>query len=82
MRKASKLVIVETPTGEKPNPKVTNIKKNLEAAKQIPPDNKDKGENSDKGGDVEDGSAVSEMTMEEFDAIPESTLKRLRGDAI
>ena len=82
MRKASKLVIIETPAGEKPDPKVTNIKKNLETAKKIPPDNKDKGENSDKAGDIEDASAVSEMTMEEFDAIPESTIKRLRGDAI
>jgi len=83
MRKAAKLVLpATTPTGEKPDPKVTDIKKNLKAADQIPPDTGDKGENSDRGGDVEDASAVSEMTMEEFDAIPESTLKRLRGDAI
>lgn len=83
MRKASKLILPTAVTAsETPDPKVTDIKKNLEAAKKMPPDTGEKGENSDKGGDIEDGSAVSEMTMEEFDAIPESTLKRLRGDAI
>lgn len=83
MRKASKLVLPETvTTSGTPDPKVTNIKKNLKTAEKIPPDTTDKGENSDKGGDIEDASAVNEMTMEEFDAIPESTLKRLRGDLI
>jgi len=45
------------------------------------PDNKDKGENSDKGGDLTDAAQLDAMTQAEFDAIPEETLKRLRGDS-
>ena len=56
--------------------------KNLKAANKQAPDNKDKGESSDKGGDLSDIGQLDAMTQAEFDAIPEDTLKRLRGDII
>ena len=82
MQRAAALLLpnpteVDKGKGEK---RKTDVNKNLDAAKDIPPSSSDKGENSDKGGDVTDPSQIDNMTEKEFDALPEETKKRLRGD--
>ncbi len=58
----------------------TNIDKNLETAKKQPPA-ADKVKNSESGG-LKDDVETSKLSEEEFDALPESTKKRLRGDFV
>lgn len=61
--------------------KKQNIDKKLDAAKRNAPDLDGDGLDSDKlgaGGDKE--IDVSKLTDEEFDALPESTIRRLQGD--
>lgn len=60
--------------------KVAQLKKNLEANKQQPAPLKALGVDSDKAGGGLTEKKVSELTMEEFDALPESTKARMRGD--
>lgn len=59
--------------------RVTNIDKNLKAAGQNPPDTDKAGMDSDKAGvgEVLDSSKLSDA---EFNALPESTKARMRGD--
>lgn len=59
----------------------TNVTKNLDAAKRTPASTNDVGIDSAAAGISDAKPDVAGMTDEEFDAIPESTLKRLRGDA-
>jgi hypothetical protein len=61
--------------------RTTNVKKNLDAASRTAPGTNDIGNDSSAGGISTDTPDVSQMSEEEFDALPESTLKRLRGDA-
>jgi len=60
---------------EKPADKKTDIKKNVEDSKKIPP----KGDRSDKSTDGKK-IQVKDLTDEEFDALPESKKKELGGD--
>lgn len=61
--------------------KAAAVAKALEAAGKQPPDTKDVGLDSDKAGMTRDID-VSKLTMEEFNALPETTKSRLRGDMI
>ncbi len=58
----------------------TNIDKNLETAKKQPP-SVEKAKNSEEGG-LKDNIEASKLSEEEFDALPESTKKRMRGDFV
>ena len=58
----------------------TDIDKNLETASKQPP-SATKTTNSDAGG-LKDDVEASKLSEEEFDALPESTKKRLRGDFV
>ena len=53
--------------------KVANTKKKIEAAEKQPPAMKGKNK-------VEQKVDVSTMSVEEFDALPAETLRRMRGD--
>lgn len=61
--------------------KQEQLKKNLETQKKQPPSMKDSGIDSDKAGQT-GLPDVSLMTQDEFDALPESTKAKLRGDFI
>ena len=67
-----------TQTGDR---KATQVKKNVETAKAQPAALKNVGENSDKHGEKSE-KPIDQMTMEEWNALPESTKARLRGDVI
>lgn len=64
---------------QKADRKQAQVAKNVDAAKRQPASTKDVGMDSDKGGQKTDVD-VNGMSFEEFKALPESTLKRLRGD--
>lgn len=57
------------------------VKKNLDAAKRQPPSLKDTGVDSDKLGEKALPN-VKDMSYDEFDALPESTKAKLRGDFV
>ena len=70
-------------TDEVANKRRTNVAKNLKAASAQAPGSNETGMNSDAGGPTSnEGVDVSQMTMEEFDALPPETIKRLRGDSV
>jgi hypothetical protein len=69
-------------TDEVSNKRRTNVAKNLKAASAQAPSTTDIGANSNAAGKTDSGLDLSQMTMEEFDALPPETIKRLRGDAI
>ena len=82
-RAASVLIPAPSKDSDAGDKRRTNVSKNLDAAKKSAPDMNDTGENSDKGGDIHgDPGQVQNMSIEEFDALPEETKKRLRGDSI
>jgi hypothetical protein len=60
----------------------TDVKKNIAAAKQQPPDVSNIGEDSDTAGVQSTGINVLDLTEEEFDALPESKKAELRGDFV
>jgi hypothetical protein len=55
--------------------------KNIAAAAKQPASTKDAGIDSDQAG-VKDNVDASSLTSEEFDALPEATKSRMRGDAV
>ena len=59
-----------------PKARKTDIKKNLEAARRTPPD--EPGSNREKAAELPDMERISEK---DFDALPESVLNRLLGNA-
>lgn len=71
------------PHAEAPIPetteRVTNVTKNVDAANRQPPSNASVGMDSDKVGATATGD-VSKLTEAEFDALPEATIRRMRGD--
>jgi hypothetical protein len=81
LKAVSYVIPEERVTDEVGAKRTTNVKKNLDAAKRIAPGTNDIGNDSSAGGITTDTPDVSQMSEEEFDALPESTLKRLRGDA-
>ena len=81
MQKAAAHYLPDAPAPTDIDAKKTDLEKNLDAAGKMPPDTKDKGANSDKGGDiVKDAAQINDMSEKEFDALPETTKSRLRGD--
>lgn len=82
-RAASVLIPAPSKDANAGDKRKTDVNKNLEAAGKTPPGMEDTGENSDKGGDIKgDPGQIQNMSLEEFDALPEETKKRLRGDSI
>lgn len=61
--------------------KQAQVKKNLDAAARQPASTKEVGFDSDKAGEKALPD-VSKMSYEEFDALPESTKAKLRGDYV
>lgn len=71
-----------TPDPEKPAPRKTDIKKNLDAAKKTPPNLSDVGGlDSDKGG-IRDVITPSKLSEKDFEALPDSVRAKLRGDYV
>lgn len=64
--------------GKENDRKQEQVAKNLDTAKRQPASMKDSGKDSDKAG--EGKIDVGSLTKSEFDALPESTKRRLRGD--
>ena len=62
--------------------KAAQVKKNIGAAKAQPSNLKDVGLDSDKAGQSSSLPDVTRLTQEEFNALPESTRARLRGDTL
>ncbi len=60
----------------------TDNKKNLDAAGRQAPDIGSTGAGSDTAGDAGDAASIGAMTSKEFDALPNDTKKRLRGDSM
>ena len=60
--------------------KAKQVKKNLEDAGKIPPDMDNAGEDSDSAGANSDLPNAADLTDEEYDALPESKKKEMRGD--
>lgn len=58
-----------------------DVKKNVQAAKQTPPDIGDAGISGDAAGATK-SIDVTSMDIDEFEALPESTLAKLRGDLL
>jgi hypothetical protein len=62
--------------------KRTRVKENIKDAKKQPPDLSDAGADSDKSGKKSEDVDVTKLSTDEFDALPETTKKRLRGDFV
>jgi len=62
--------------------KTTQIKKNLDTMKKQPSNMKDVGIDSDKAGQTGQLPDIKNMTQDEFNALPKSTLAKLRGDLL
>jgi len=58
----------------------TDVKKNIDAANKQPPELDKAGFDSNSGGIKDKDPDVTSLTEEEFDALPEATLRRMRGD--
>lgn len=78
MAKAVGYVMPEQKSAQERN---TDTAKNLKAAKDTAPAMGGTGAGSDAGGDTGDAGDVGNMTDAEFDALPASTKKRMRGDS-
>jgi hypothetical protein len=64
-----------------PDRKTAQVAKNLEVRDKQPPSMKDVGMDSDKAGEKA-LPPISQMSLEEFDALPAATKARLRGDTL
>ena len=60
--------------------KAEQIKKNLKDAKKVPPEMDDAGSDSDTAGPEGDLPNAADLTEAEYDALPEATKKKMRGD--
>ena len=60
--------------------KAEQVKKNLDTAGKQPPNMDDAGDDSDSAGANSDLPNVLDLTDEEYNALPESKLKEMRGD--
>ena len=70
----------EKPAAPTGGPRKTDIKKNLDAKKRMPPDLLSIATPSDKLGMQSELPAASKLTEEEFRAIPDSKRRQMRGD--
>lgn len=68
--------------GKQQDRKEAAVAKNLDAAKRQPASMKTAGADSDKYGQNSPTPAASDMTFEEFKALPESTKAKMRGDFV
>jgi hypothetical protein len=78
---ALKGVEVGTPKETKAT-KRSRTKENIKDAKKQPPDLSDSGVDSSKQGKTTEDIDVTRLSMEEFDALPDTTKARLRGDFV
>lgn len=62
--------------------KTAAVGKNIDAAKRQPASTKVLGVDSDKHGQTSETPEASDMTYEEFGALPESTKAKMRGDFV
>ena len=58
-----------------------DLKKKVSAAGKQPPSLNNVGEQGNAGGKTTADPDPSAMTLEDLESLPESTLKRMRGDA-
>jgi len=58
----------------------TDVNRNIDTAKKQPPELAKAGDDSNSSGKQESTPDVNQLTEEEFDALPEATLRRMRGD--
>ena len=68
--------------GKAADRKAEQIKKNLDTANKQPASMKEVGLDGDKLGQSKDQPAASELTYEEFSALPEATKAKMRGDLV
>ena len=61
--------------------RAAQIEKNLDTKRRQPPNMRDTGLDSDKLG-ASQNIDVTKLTQEEFNALPEATIKKLRGDLL
>ena len=62
--------------------KAASVAKNLAASKQQPASTSAAGLDSDKAGQTKELPNVKDLTYEEFNALPETTRARMRGDVL
>lgn len=62
--------------------KQAQLDKNIDTQNKQPPSTKEVGQDSDKLGQTKEDADVTQMTYEDFAALPEATKKRMRGDAV
>ena len=71
----------ETPREEpKPKTDAKNLRNKVDAANKQPPDTDSVGEQGNSMGKNAEDPNPLDMSEEDWDALPESTLKRMRGD--
>lgn len=70
------------PTESKPQDRSEDVKRNTRTARQQPPDLDSVGDDSDKAGQTDTLPDPLQLTDSEWDALPEETKKRLRGDFV
>lgn len=68
--------------GKEDDRKEAAVKKNLDAANRQPASAKKVGADSDKHGQNKELPNASDMTFEEFSALPETTRAKMRGDFV
>lgn len=68
--------------GKEEDRKEAAVKKNLDAASRQPASTKRAGADSDKHGQTAEVPSASDMTFEEFSALPDSTRAKMRGDFV
>lgn len=70
-----------TPAPAAEKKRKTDVGKNLDTQKRTPPDTGKAGADSDTSGMKDKIPDINSLSEEEFDALPEATLRRMRGDA-
>lgn len=66
---------------KKEDRRASQIEKNLDTKRRQPPNMRDTGLDSDKIGAAQNID-VTKLSQEEFNALPEATIKKLRGDSL
>ena len=62
--------------------KKKNLKKKLDAADKQPPETDDVGDTGSSGGKNKKDPSINDLTEEDYDALPEATKRRMRGDEV
>lgn len=68
----------EAPAAETKTAPSQQVRKNVEASKQQPPDLPPSSSREERTPEID----IMQLSEEEFDALPEATLRRLRGDSL